>query len=191
MHHFVAETSQLEVGSVVGFAKRAEAIYDENLNAYVKMVLRRPFAKIIVSIKPFLSAHVQLVQDYFEGIERLLQTTAPTEIANNSSYGKSALKKVVKEYSNKDVRKQIESLFKRVEKHFNSDALDKPTADDGGIIAPGTVLAEVWKACEDELLRITELFSKRISQCYGDSGITLDYTVVDVEGAFKRHRVES
>lgn len=49
MHHFVAEIAQLEVGSVSGFMKRAEAIYDENLSAYVKIVLRRPFAKIIVS----------------------------------------------------------------------------------------------------------------------------------------------
>lgn len=48
MHHFVAEVSQLELGSVAGFLKRAEMIYEENLNAYVKIVLRRPFSKIIV-----------------------------------------------------------------------------------------------------------------------------------------------
>ena len=49
MHYFVAEISQIEIGSVAAFLKRAEAIYEENLNAYVKIVLRRPFAKIIVS----------------------------------------------------------------------------------------------------------------------------------------------
>jgi hypothetical protein len=49
MHHFIAETSQLEIGTVVTFLKRAQAIYDESLNAYVKIVLRRPFMKIIVS----------------------------------------------------------------------------------------------------------------------------------------------
>ena len=48
MHHFVAEMSQLQIGSVGGFLQKAQAIYDENLNAYVKIVLRRPFAKIIV-----------------------------------------------------------------------------------------------------------------------------------------------
>lgn len=48
MHHFVAEIAQLEVGSVSVFVRRAESIYDENLSAYVKLVLRRPFAKIIV-----------------------------------------------------------------------------------------------------------------------------------------------
>ncbi|SJL05580.1 uncharacterized protein ARMOST_08937 [Armillaria ostoyae] len=173
MHHFVAEISQMEIGSVAGFLRKAEAIYDENLSAYVKIILRRPFAKII---------------DYFEGVERLLKTTAPSEIATNSSYNRSALKKVVKEYSGKDIRKYIDALFKRVEKHF-TEASEKTTTEESGGIAPGTVMVGVWKACEEELLRITELFSKRISQCYPDSGVSLDYSSVDVEAAFRRHRV--
>jgi len=49
MHYFVAEIRQQEVGSVNVFSTQAEAVYDENLSAYVKMVLRRPFSKIIVS----------------------------------------------------------------------------------------------------------------------------------------------
>ena len=52
MHYFVAEISQIEIGTVAAFLKRAEAIYEENLNAYVKIVLRRPFAKIIVRLCP-------------------------------------------------------------------------------------------------------------------------------------------
>jgi hypothetical protein len=54
-----------------------------------------------------------------------------------------------------------------------------------GPTTPGPVLVAAWKACEDELLRITELFSKRITQCYADSGITLEYTVSDVNSIFK------
>ncbi|KAJ6519655.1 exocyst complex component sec3 subunit [Mycena sanguinolenta] len=173
MHHFVAETSQIEIGSVTTFLKRAEAIYDENLSAYVKIVLRRPFGKLI---------------DYFEGVERLLKTTAPSEISTNPSYNKSALKKVVKEYNAKDVRKHVDALFKRVEKHF-TEASEKTTTEESGGIAPGTVMVGVWKACEEELLRITELMAKRISQCYADSGVTLDYSAADVEGAFRRQRV--
>ncbi len=52
MHYFVAEISQIEIGTVAAFLKRAETIYEENLNAYVKIVLRRPFAKMIVSLRP-------------------------------------------------------------------------------------------------------------------------------------------
>lgn len=125
------------------------------------------------------------LQDYFEGLERQLKTTAPSEISSSSGYGKSALKKVLKEYNSKDVRKHVEALFKRVEKHF-TEASETATNQGAGAIASGTVMNGVWKACETELLRITELFGKRVSQCYADSGLTLEYTQTDVEFAFRR-----
>ena len=50
MHYFVADMARVDVGTVSTFIKQAEGIYDENLSAYVKIVLRRPFAKLIVSI---------------------------------------------------------------------------------------------------------------------------------------------
>jgi len=109
-------------------------------------------------------------------------------VSTNSSYNRSALKKVVKEYNPKDIRKHVDSLFKRVEKHF-TEASEKATTEERGGIAPGTVLVGVWKGCEEELLRITELFNKRINQCYADAGISLEYTVADVESAFRRHSV--
>jgi hypothetical protein len=170
MHHFVAEIGRQEIGSAISFLRKAEAIYDESLSAYVKIVLRRPFSKII---------------DYFEGLDRQLKTTAPTEISNNSNFSKSALKKVVKEYNSKDVRKHIEVLFKRVEKHF-TEASEKTTNEDRGAMVAGTVMNGVWKACEAELLRITEFFGKRISQCYPDTGLSLEYTSADIESGFRR-----
>jgi len=162
---------QSRVRAIAGFKKRAEAIYDENLNAYVKLVLRRAFSKII---------------DYFEGVERLLKTTAPTEVSKNASYNRSALKRVVKEYNAKDVRKHIDTLFKRVEKHFTDS--ETASAETAVGTKPGTVLYGVWRTCEEEVMRITDLFSKHIVQCYSDSGVSLEYNVSDVETAFKRHR---
>ena len=50
MHYFVADMARVDVGTVSTFIKQAEGIYDENLSAYVKIVLRRPFAKLIVRI---------------------------------------------------------------------------------------------------------------------------------------------
>ena len=146
----------------------------------------------------------------------MLNTTAPTEVQNNSTYSKSALKKVVKEYNAKDVRKHIDALFKRVEKHFEDDggtssnlgglqpgsalptsklgststfSSDAHTNGNAGGGAGGAVLAGVWKACEDEVLKITEMFQKRIGQCYANSGVSLEYGPADVRDAFKRHKV--
>ena len=121
----------------------------------------------------------------------MLKSTAPSEIAKNSSYNRSALKRVVKEYNSKDIKKHVDALFKRVEKHF-TEASEKTTTQEVSSstgIAPGTVMVGVWKACEEELLRITEVFAKRIAQCYASTGVTLEYTAADVESAFKRHRV--
>ncbi|KAF8273874.1 exocyst complex component Sec3-domain-containing protein [Lactarius quietus] len=174
MHYFVAEIRQQEIGSVNDFVTRAETVYEENLSAYVKIVLRRGFSKII---------------DYFDGVEQMLRTVAPSEVSSSGGYSRSALKKVVREYDAKDVRKHVDALFKRVEKHF-TEASEVTTGESSGI-APGTVMVGVWKACEEELLRITDIFAKRISQCYASSGVSLEYSAGDVEAAFKRHRIGS
>lgn len=88
------------------------------------------------------------------------------------------------------MRKHVDALFKRVEKHF-TEASEKTTTEETGGITPGTVMVGVWKACEEELLRYTEGFARRIVQCYVDSGVTLDYNPTDVEAAFRRHRIGS
>jgi len=119
-----------------------------------------------------------------------LRNTTPSEVSKNSNYNRSSLKRVVKEYTTKDIRKHVDALFKRVEKHY-TEASDNATTESSSGIAPGTVLVGVWKACEEELIRITNLFSQRISQCYGDTSVSLEYNVSDVEAAFKRHRVGS
>lgn len=116
-----------------------------------------------------------------------MKTTAPSEVSRNGSYNRSALKKVLKEFSAKDVRKHIDTLFKRADKHFTEGA-EKTSAEENAGVSPGSALAGVWKACEEELIRITELFSRRISQCYPDSGMSLEYSLADVEAAFRRHR---
>lgn len=48
IHHFIAEASTLDIRSIMAFSERAEAMYDANLSAYIKIVIRRPFARIIV-----------------------------------------------------------------------------------------------------------------------------------------------
>lgn len=89
---------------------------------------------------------------------------------------------MVKEYSAKDMRRNIDSLYKRVEKHYAD-----PGEEHAGNSA--SVLKGVWMACEQELVRATERFTKLIAQCYKDTGVTLEYSVQDVETAFRKHRI--
>ncbi|KXN85680.1 Exocyst complex component 1 [Leucoagaricus sp. SymC.cos] len=192
MHYFVSETARMEVGSVSGFTKKARGIYDENLSAYVKIIFRRPFGKII---------------DYFEGLERLLRTlSSPVEITTNSTYSKNALRKITREYTIKDLRKLIDGLYKIMQKHFidsaaaasaaitaapgsggtmNGQDRDRVTATEESV--GRTVLLGVWKHCEEELVKLTEGWKERVSQCYGDAG-GLEFGIGDIESAFRKHK---
>lgn len=109
----------------------------------------------------------------------------PGELSSNSNFNKSALKKVVKDYNSKDIKKLVEALGKRVEKHF-TEVSEK---DDTIAVVSGKLLASVWKACEEEFVSLTETWMSRISKLYGDSGVSLEYTVTDVESTFRRQKL--
>ena len=49
MFYFIHELSEQQLGAVRTFIRKAEDIYEENLLAYVKLVLRRPMGKLLVS----------------------------------------------------------------------------------------------------------------------------------------------
>lgn len=117
-----------------------------------------------------------------------MKDSNPAEVTNSSNYNKAALRKTIKDYNSKDIRKQLDTLSKRVEKHF-TESSEKMTVEEVSGIAAGTVLVGVWKVCEKELVRLTEMFSSRISQWYGDSGISLECTTSDIESAFRKQRL--
>ena len=120
-------------------------------------------------------------QNYFEGVEQLLKTVAPADVSKNSAYSRSALKRLLKEYTPKDVRKHIDALYKRVEKHFMD-------VDSGPGSAQSTrTFSDVWKVCENECVKSTREYTDYIKQCYADSGISLEFTTQEVETSFRRH----
>jgi len=93
----------------------------------------------------------------------------------------------VKDYNSKDIRKYTDVLSKRVEKHFTDG--EKGLSDESN--GSSKVLLEVWKACEEEFVQLTETWSSQISQWYSDSGIALEFTKTDVEAAFRRQKFGS
>lgn len=96
------------------------------------------------------------------------------------SYNKSALKKVLKEHTAKDMRKAVDALSKRVEKHFT---IDDDTASPQ---ESAEMINAVWRACGSQLASDTEKEQGLIVKCFADTGLALDYSKADVEGAFKR-----
>jgi hypothetical protein len=89
------------------------------------------------------------------------------------------------------MRRNIEALYKRVEKHF-SLASEQPGGTSGSGLASsvftteeGSALQDVWTACQDEMVRETEKYTGLIAQCYEGVGVTLEFTPSEVEQFFR------
>ncbi|EGG07394.1 uncharacterized protein MELLADRAFT_85837 [Melampsora larici-populina 98AG31] len=163
MHHFVTTASKVNVSALGLWLEKAKEQYDQNLNLYIRLVLRRPLARLI---------------DFFEGIQQLLRTTSPSEISMHSQYTKSALKRAISSFDKKDLKKSIEALAKRVEKHFND------------LANPSAVMNTVWSACEAELRKWIEEWNGVILKCYGIETHGLDIGVEDVKASFLKYKPE-
>jgi len=110
-----------------------------------------------------------------------LRTTPAAEISLHNSFKRSALKKVLKDNGVKDMRKAVETMSKRVDKHFTDD--DALSAGEG----PNHALIQtVWRDVTAGLKRETDRAREMISKSYGDSGLGLEYGSTDVEAACKR-----
>jgi len=68
MHYFASEIQSLDIGSVTSFLVLAESIYEENLAAYVKLVLRRPFLRILVREVEFIDQGLTPTTDALDRI---------------------------------------------------------------------------------------------------------------------------
>ncbi|KAM0753811.1 hypothetical protein T439DRAFT_285041 [Meredithblackwellia eburnea MCA 4105] len=150
MHHIVQVFSKQSVAPLATFVSQAREKYHQNLELYIRLVLRRPLARAL---------------DFFQGFEQLLRTTPPTEVSLHSAYTKSALRRTLSDLRGKDIRKATDALYKRVDKHFG-DVLN-PAAEHSA------VLKEVWKACETEVQRLVANWKSLVEKCYPVSSLLL------------------
>ena len=185
MHHLISSFSKEKVPALAVFVDQAKEKYHENLNLYIKLVLRRPLARLLVRLSSSYrneneKADERNTQDFFQGLETLLRTTPPTEVSLHSAYTKPSLRRALSSLSSKDLKKAIEVLYKRVDKHFAGDSPSGGIAAAVGVGGGGgnsaeeaEVLRSVWKACEDDVGRAVEGWKGLITRCYPVSSHTL------------------
>ncbi|MCO5612677.1 hypothetical protein L7F22_066946 [Adiantum nelumboides] len=175
-----------DVGRLKGSAalgpllKRAQGILEDALSAYVQSALRRPLGKMM---------------DFGDGIDALLRSTPANEVSLHSAYNRQAAKRLVKEYSSKDIRKSIEALSKRVIKHFDDEEITTLSEgingasnfyDTSGISAEEIieVLGRVWRNLEDGFTMECERMQRILRECYANnndsSKLLCDFTMEDV-----------
>jgi len=63
-----------------------------------------------------------MLQEFFEGVQqKVSQGVKESEIGYQMAFSRAELKRVIKEYPSKEVKKGLESLYRKVEKHLSEE----------------------------------------------------------------------
>lgn len=161
MNHYLEEVDNprnLEV--LLDWREAAQRELAEHMSLYLNAVMRRPLGRLL---------------EHLENIEaQLASGKSPAAVAAQPSNSKAVFHKVLSGYDAKEVRKGVETLRKRIEKHFGDE--DSPGAAAKLI---GLVLEECAKfyaAVETRILRITD-------EVYGGE-VVFEWPRAEVRSAF-------
>ncbi|KAF9429284.1 hypothetical protein BGZ76_001546 [Entomortierella beljakovae] len=156
MHHFYSEMRQRKIPNLENYMKYAKSSYENHLETYTRAVVRRSLLKLL---------------DFFDGVEGLVKAKASEDVAFHLTYNKQALRKVVVSFPAATVRKDLGSLYKKVEKHFSSE-------EEEGL------LQVAWRGIQEEFIRQHERFSRLIKECYPDAGVQMEFSMQELLGFF-------
>lgn len=95
--------------------------------------------------------------------------STPDELNFHPQYNKGALHKILQNYPAVDVKKGLQSLYKKAEKHFSEEE---------------GLLQVVWRGLQEDVLKQVEKMNELLTRCYPDAGEQLEFTVQDVSGYF-------
>lgn len=83
-----------------------------------------------------------LLQHFFEGVEsRVAQGIREEEVSYQLAFNKQELRKVIKEYPGKEVKKGLDNLYKKVDKHLCEEESLLQVRNSGFYCKGGTLLS--------------------------------------------------
>lgn len=120
----------------------------------------------------------------------MAQGVREEEVSYHLAFNKQELRKVIKEYPGKEVKKGLDNLYKKVDKHLceEESLLQVQVVTERGA-SPRTPPSEplpfllhqvVWHSMQDEFIRQYKHFEDLIGRCYPGSGITMEFTIQDM-----------
>ncbi|XP_068175070.1 exocyst complex component 1 isoform X1 [Antennarius striatus] len=150
-HHIFSTLSRLKISCLDTERREAKQKYTDHLQFYVINSLGQPLEKL---------------NHFFEGVEaRVAQGIREEEVSYQLAFNKQELRKVIKEYPGKEVKKGLDNLYKKVDKHLCEEE---------------NLLQVVWHSMQDEFIRQYKHFEDLIGRCYPGSGITMEFTIQDM-----------
>lgn len=154
-HRFYDELSKLGFGYLKEFRAEAQALYRHNLHLYVQEVLGQP---------------MELLSRHFAGVEELIAAGTPAaEVGFIVRFSKQELRKCVAKYPGKEVKKNLEAMYKRVARNLSEEE---------------NLLPVVWRNIQDEFLKQYTRFEDLIAKCYPESDIALAFAVEELLAYF-------
>ncbi|KAH1022777.1 hypothetical protein HUJ04_012122 [Dendroctonus ponderosae] len=150
-HHLHSLLSQLKISVLDVQRKETKQRYNDALQAYVTLYFGRPLEKL---------------NTFFEGVQaKVASGVKASEVSYQLAYSKQELRKVINQYPGSNVKKGIESLYKKVEKHLSEE---------------GNLLQVVWRAMQEEFIRQYKMLEELIQQCYPGSMVSLEFSIEDI-----------
>ncbi|XP_015592051.1 exocyst complex component 1 [Cephus cinctus] len=150
-HHLYDLLSQLKISVLDHERKEAKQKYHDALRAYVIQYFGRPLEKLNL---------------FFEGVQAKVGAgVKESEISYQMAFSKQELRRVVKEYPAREVKKGLENLYRKVEKHLCEEE---------------NLLQVVWREMQGEFIAQYIYIEELIQRCYPDSMVTLEFTIQDI-----------
>lgn len=134
----------------------AKVRYDDAVKDYVGRYFGRPLEKLNI---------------FFDGVQqKMSQGVRAEEISFQLAYSKAELKKVIRDCSLREVKRGLEDMYRRVEKH--------------AFEAESTLIQVIWRSMQEEFLVQYKGITELMQRCYPDSSLTLAFGVNDVLNVF-------
>ncbi|KAK9302456.1 hypothetical protein QLX08_005530 [Tetragonisca angustula] len=150
-HHLYDLLSQLKIPVFDHERKEAKQKYQDALRAYVTQYFGRPLEKLNL---------------FFEGVQAKVGAgVKESEVSYQMAFSKQELRRVVKEYPAREVKKGLENLYRKVEKHLCEEE---------------NLLQVVWREMQGEFIAQYIYIEELIQRCYPDSMVTLEFTIQDI-----------
>lgn len=134
----------------------------------------------VATILRHISANQPCTQDFVESSETLLTQNLPgSSIAARPSHSRSSTKKLLATHDAKEIRRGIDTLRKRIEKHFGEADEEQLSRQLVGLVC---------KECERRYELVLERLQRVCRDLYKDEekGVEIDWSREDVRAGFKR-----
>ncbi|XP_075369428.1 exocyst complex component 1-like [Mycteria americana] len=154
-HHIHCFLCQKKIHCLEGKKREAKQRYSEHMEKYVIKYLGQPLEKL---------------NHFFEGVKaRVAQGVKEEEVSFQLAYSKQELRKVIEKYPGKEVKRALETLYRKIHKYLSPEE---------------NLLPVVWHAMEQEFIHQYQEFEDLIQRCYAGSGIAMDFTMEDLLSYF-------